>query len=192
MKSLSRKKGRFCTETPCYQVSGFALGQRDTSLGPDPRVTIKTPELFDQIIQAQEPIEKYVYQILDAGYLPQPGAPGNGPGVTTIATMYSELRRTQPAQYVQRTMFGRALRKIFPKLRTAQNGKFVKGYLRSGDPILERSTRYHFPPLAACRESFELYVGQEVPWTDTTTEWLGEVDPVPDYGESKRDRNEPF
>lgn len=175
-----------------YEAMLYDLLRRDTSLGPNPRVTIKTPELFDQIIQAQGPIEKYVYQILDAGYLPQPDAPGNGPGVTTIAAMYSELRRTQPAQYVQRTMFGRELRKMFPNLRTAQNGKFVERHLGSGDPVLERSTRYHFPPLAACRESFELYIGQEIPWSDTTTEWLGDVDPPPDYGDFKRGRNEPF
>lgn len=175
-----------------YEAMLHDLLRRDISMGPDPRVTIKTPELFDQIIQAQGPIEKYVYQILDAGYLPQPDAPGNGPGVTTIAAMYSELRRTQPAQYVQRTMFGRELRKIFPNLRTAQNGKFVEGYLRSGDPVLERYTRYHFPTLAACRESFEQYIGQEIPWSDTTTDWLGDVDPALDYGDLKKDRIEPF
>ena len=175
-----------------YEAMLHDLLRRDISNGPNPRAIIKTPELFEQIIQAQGPIEKYIYQILDAGYLPQPDAPGNGLGVTTIAAMYSELRRTQPAQYIQRTIFGRELRKIIPTIQTTQSGKFVDGYLRSGEPKIERSTRYQFPPLEACRDYFELHIGQDIPWSDTTTEWLGDVDPAPDFGDLKWDGNEPF
>ena len=62
-----------------YEAMLHELLERDISKGPDPRKTIRTPELFDQIIQAQGPVEKYIYQFLDSGYLPQPEAQETAP-----------------------------------------------------------------------------------------------------------------
>jgi hypothetical protein len=96
--------------------------------------------------------------------------------------MYSDMKHNQvAAQYTQQTIFGRELKKIFPTLRTKQSGKFIDGYLRSGDPKITRSTRYYFPPLADARRCFELHMGQDIPWSDNTIEWLGDVDPPHDY-----------
>ncbi|WP_109465262.1 DUF5906 domain-containing protein [Albibacillus kandeliae] len=178
-----------------YEAMLFDLLRRDVSLGPDPHITIRTPELFDQIIQAQGPIERYFYQVLDAGYLPQPDAPGNGPGITTIAAMYADLKRTQPsAQYVHETLFGRTIGKVFTGLRKVGSGRVIVGRDPLGQPVTERSTRYHFPPLRECRCAFEVYIGQEVPWSNELSDWLGDVDPTHDYSDVKKtgDEETPF
>jgi hypothetical protein len=83
-----------------YEAMLHELLEWDISSGPDPRKTIRTPELFDQIIQAQGPVEKYIYQMLDTGILPQVDAPGNGPGITTIAAMYSDMKTDIPKRSV--------------------------------------------------------------------------------------------
>lgn len=147
-----------------FEAMLHELLERDISMGPAPRKTIRTPELFDQIIQAQGPVEKYVHQMLDTGILPQPDAPENGPGITTIAAMYSDMKRSHPsAQYVQETLFGRDLGKVFSGLRKVQSGKFITGYSTHGEPKVVRSMRYHFPPLRDCRAMFEDYIGQPIP-----------------------------
>jgi hypothetical protein len=169
------------------------LLELDISEGPDPRKTIRTPELFDQIIQAQGPVEKYIYQVLDAGYLPQPDAPGNGPGITTIAAMYSEMKRTHPnAHYVHETLFGRELGKVFAGIKKVQSGKFITGYSKLGAPMVERSMRYHFPPLLDCRKMFEIHIGQPIPWSEETNEWLGDVEPTHDYSRFEGGGGAPF
>lgn len=169
------------------------LLERDISLGPDPRKTIRTPELFDQIIQAQGPVEKYIYQMLETGILPQPDAPRNGPGITTIAAMYSDMKRSHPsAQYVQETLFGRDLGKIFSGIRKVQSGRFITGYTTSGGPITVQSMRYHFPPLQECRKMFEDYVGQAIPWTEDVDQWQEDVEPPHDYGAFKDGEKTPF
>ncbi|MGC3938752.1 DUF5906 domain-containing protein [Roseobacter sp. EG26] len=176
-----------------YEAMLHELLKRDVTEGPDPRKTIRTPELFDQIIQAQGPEEKYIYQVLDAGYLPQPNAPGNGPGITTIAAMYSEMKRTHPgAQFVHETLFGRDLGKMFSNLRKVQSGKFITGYSKLGEPMVERSMRYHFPPLLDCRKMFEDYIGQPIPWSEETNEWLGDVEPTHDYSGFEGGGGAPF
>ncbi|MBY6090482.1 DUF5906 domain-containing protein [Maritimibacter alkaliphilus] len=169
-----------------YEAMLQELLERDISKGPDPRKTIRTPELFDQIIQAQGPVEKYIYQFLDSGCLPQPEAPGNGPGITTIAAMYSEMKRSQPnAEYVHETLFGRDLGKMFRNLKKVQSGKFITSYSQRGEPTFMRSMRYHFPPLMECRRMFEDYIGQPIPWQDEKQEWQGDVDPPHDYSDLK-------
>ncbi len=176
-----------------YEAMLHELLERDISEGPDPRKTIRTPELFDQIIQAQGPVEKYIYQFLDTGILPQPEAKGNGPGVTTIAAMFSEMKRTQPnAQYVHETLFGRDLGKVFTGIRKVQSGKFITGYGKYGEPVAERSMRYHFPPLRDCRRMFEDFIGQPIPWSKETDEWLGDIDPAHDYSGLERGGGTPF
>lgn len=152
----------------------YDLLKRDISIGPDPHRTFRTPELFDQIIQAQGPIEKYLYQLLDEGHLAQPDAPGNGAGVTTIGAMFDQMKRTQPrADYVQLPLFGRTLTKLFPGVKKIQSGDFIVGRDANGRLRTERSTRYRFPTLQQCRRLFSDYIGQEVPWSNDLEEWQG-------------------
>ena len=176
-----------------YEAMLHELLELDISEGPDPRKTIRTPELFDQIIQAQGPVEKYIYQVLDAGYLPQPDALGNGPGTTTIAAMISDMKRTHPnAQYVHETLFGRELGKVFSGIKKVQSGKYVTGYSKLAEPMVVRSTRYQFPPLLDCRKMFEDYIGQPIPWSKETNEWLGDVEPTHDYSGFEGGGGTPF
>lgn len=156
------------------------LLNRDISEGPDPRHTIKTAGLFEQILRAQGAEFRYVFQILDDGVLPQPDVPGNGPGVTTIGAMHAQLRASQPnGGFVQPRNLGRYLNKIFRGLKTIQSGTFIEGY--GAQATHSRSTRYHFPPLAQCRRDFEKFVGQAVPWSNDLQYWQGgEIDEVKD------------
>ena len=125
--------------------------------------------------------------------MPQPDAPGNGPGITTIAAMYAEMKRNYPAaQHTLQTIFGRELNKIFPTMRTTQSGQFIEGYMKSGESIIVRSKRYYFPPLADARSYFELHMGQDIPWSDNTPEWLGDIEPHYDYSEFQSTKKAPF
>lgn len=148
------------------------LLNRDVAKGPDPRRTIKTAGLFEQILRAQGAEFRYVFQILDDGVLPQPDAPGNGPGVTTIGAMHAQLRASQPnGGFVQPRNLGRYLHGIFDDVKTVQSGTFIEGH--GTQAIHLRSTRYHFPPLAQCRRDFERFIGQAVPWSNDLDEWQG-------------------
>jgi hypothetical protein len=175
-----------------YEAMMHDLLERDISVGPDPQVTIRTPELFDQIIQAQGPTERYLYEVLDAGYLPQPDAPGNGPGITTISAMYDDMKRSQPsAQYTLQTLFGRTISKVFSGVNKVQSGNFVIGRDAMGQPITKRSMRYRFPPLHLCRRSFEVYIGQQIPWSNEVSEWQGDIEPGYNYSPTKDGDPEP-
>lgn len=176
-----------------YEAMLHELLERDILDGPDPRKTIRTPELFEQIIQAQGPVEKYIFQFLDSGCLPQPEAPGNGPGITTIAAMFSEMKSSQPgAGYVHETLFGRDLGKVFERLKKVQSGKFIRGYSHQGEPLVVRSMRYQFPPLRECRKMFEDYIGQPIPWQREAQEWQGDVNSPHDYSGFDDGNNAPF
>lgn len=175
-----------------YEAMMHDLLKRDISVGPDPQVTIRTPELFDEIIQAQGPTPRYLYQVLDAGYLPQPDAPGNGPGITTIAAMYDDMKRSQPnTQFIHQTLFGRDIRKVLPGLTKVQSGQYITGRDAMGRVITERSTRYHFPSLLECRRAFERYIGQDIPWSNDLSEWQGDIDPAYDYSFTRDGDPEP-
>jgi len=177
-----------------YEAMMYDLLERDVTKGPDPQKTIRTPELFDQIIQAQGPVERYLYQVLDDAYLPQPDAPGNGAGITTIAAMYVEMKQSQPnAQYVQQTLFGRNISKVFPGVKKVGSGWVITGRDSMGQLIIGRSTRYHFPPLLASRRAFEVYIGQEIPWSNDLSEWQDDIDPGYEYSVAKNnDADTPF
>lgn len=150
----------------------YDLLNRDISKGPDPRHTIKTAGLFEQILRAQGAEFRYVFQILDDGLLPQQDAPNNRPNATTIGAMLAELRAKHPGgQYVQSRNFGKYLKGIFPAIETVQSGTYLE---RQGTQIVgTRSTRYHFPLLAKCRRDFERVVGQTVPWSNDLEDWQG-------------------
>ncbi len=163
----------------------YDLLNRDVAAGPDPRRTIKTAGLFEQILRAQGPEFRYIFQILDDGLLPQPNAPGNGPGVSTVQAMFMEMRATQPgAQYVHKGDFSKRLKTLFPGIKDVQSGWFIEGH--GTNAARSRSTRYTFPPLSQCRRNFEAYVGQSVPWSNDLEDW-------PDGGEDGRTKaDEPF
>lgn len=151
----------------------YDLLNRDISKGPDPSRTIKTAGLFEQILRAQGADFRYVFQILDDGVLPQPDAPGNRPGVTTIGAMHAQLRASHPnGGFVLPRNLGRYLNKIFQELKTIQSGTFIEGH--GAQAIHSRSTRYHFPPLAQCRRDFERFIAQPVPWSNDLEDWQGE------------------
>ena len=146
------------------------LLNRDITTGPDPRRTIKTAGLFAQILRAQGPEFRYIFQILDTGLLPQPYAPDNGPGVTTIRALFEEMRVTQPSgHFVHMSDFGRRLNGLFPDMKTVQSGTYNER--QGGQIVRARSTRYYFPPLVQCRRLFEQHVGQAVPWSNDMEDW---------------------
>lgn len=143
---------------------------RDISIGPDPRRTIKTAALFEQIFRAGGPMMRYVYELLDEGALPQPRAPGNGHGRTTIQALHAELRERYPAgKYTSSTELGRYLKKVFPSIGTTQSGTFQ--HWGADGVEMRRSTRYSFPPLEIARSMFGTHMGQAVPWTRELTDW---------------------
>lgn len=148
----------------------YDLLSRDVAAGPDPRHTIKTSGRFDQILRAQGPEFRYIFQLLDDGLLPQPDASGNGPGVTTVQAIFNEMRAAHPGgQYVHKGDFGKRLRAIIPGIKDVQSGWFIEGY--GPNAARSRSTRYIFPPLSQCRRNFEAYAGQKVPWSNALEDW---------------------
>lgn len=161
-------------ETGGYEAMLYDLLHANVNEGPDPCVTIKTDELFYQVIQAA-PVElKYLHQILDAGTLPQNAVAG--PSSSTIRALLEDLKRSFPTQrYPSDVSLGRFLKSTFPGIHTHVAGKFR---LPSPDnrPTFERSTRYDFPDLSACRIAFERVVGQRVPWSATTLDWQSDDD----------------
>ena len=106
--------------------------------------------------------------------------------------MYADMKRSQPsAQYIHQTLFGRDIGKVFPGVKKIQSGQFITGRDSIGQPITERSTRYHFPPLSQCRRAFEAYIGQEIPWSNEVSEWQGDIDPGYDYSSTSDGGPEP-
>lgn len=148
----------------------YDLLRRDVAAGPNPRLTIKTAALFEQILRAQGPEFRYLFQVLDDGLLPQSEVRGNGPGATTVQAMFNAMRATEPgALYVQKNDFGRRLKSLFPGIKVVQSGWFRDGHGTAA--ALIRSTRYIFPPLAQCRRNFEAHAGQDVPWSNDLQDW---------------------
>ena len=153
-----------------HEAMLFDLLNRDVSEGPDPRRTIKNEGIFEQALRAAGPEVRYLFALLDEGELPQPSAPGNGPGKTTIRALYADMcDRDQRARYVPQSAFGQKVSRIFPTVSKVQSGVFIErgpsGYER------RRSTRYEFPELSICRRQFEAFVGLPVPWTFEELEW---------------------
>jgi hypothetical protein len=160
-----------------YSAMLYDLLHCDVSAGLDPRRTIKTEALFDQILRAQGPEVKYLHQILDAGALPQPNAPGNGPNATTIRALWEGMQATHPsARYVPQNSLGRFLNRLIPGIRPVQSGTYIVRWDSRGSHETERSTRYIFPGLAECRRAFERHVGQPVPWSNPLEDWPSEDD----------------
>jgi len=95
--------------------------------------------------------------------------PGNGIGVTTIKALIVELQRNHVGGLrVTSVAFGRFLSEALPGIEKIQSGT----YNGNGYGETERSTRYIFPPLPACRAAFSRYMGQEVPWSNELNYWV--------------------
>ncbi len=159
-----------------HEAMLYDLLKRDISIGPDPRKTIKTEALFEQIVQSQGPDFAYLHMILENGRLPQNWL--EGPAITTIRAMMEELRRSIPnARFLNEIGLGRRLNKVFPNISTQVHGRY---FIRMSDngPIVERSKRYIFPPLPEARRQFERFAGVPVPWDTSVDEWQN--DPEPD------------
>ncbi len=158
-----------------FEAMLFDLVTRDISTGPDPRKTIKTPELFEQIIRAGSPGLRYVYELLDEGRLPQPSVRGNGPGRTTIGALHAEMMQRFPrGGFTSPSELGRFISRLFPTIKTVQSGTFTER--TSGLVENHRSTRYTFPPLAIARRQFEAHMRQIIPWTRTIDDWDDDSD----------------
>jgi hypothetical protein len=161
-----------------YEAMLHELLGRDISKGPNPRQVIKTAALFDQIIQAQGPEIGYIHMILEHGRLPQNWV--DGPAVTTIRALVEELRRAFPSSsgYVGEIALGKTLRRVLQSVRTQPAGRY---FVKMGDfsPVLQRSTRYSFGPLASVRREFEQYLGVPIAWNEDIEDW--QSDPEPEW-----------
>ena len=161
-----------------YSAMLHDLLQRNITVGPDPRRTIKNEGLFDQALRAAGPEIRYLFAVLDEGELPQQSAPGNGPGKTTIRALYADMcDRDQRARFIPQNAFGQKLARILPTLKKVQSGVFMErgptGYER------RRSTRYEFSDLSICRRQFEAFVGLPVPWTFDDLDWQDTTEGAP-------------
>jgi hypothetical protein len=154
-----------------YAAMLHELLSRDLSKGPDPRTTIKTEALFDQMIRAQGPEERYLARIFDEGRLPQNYV--SAANSTTIKAMHEDLRTSEvDGNRVHMNGFGRLLQSIIPGIKTRRGGKYhIK------DSIFAVSVEYAFPPLSDCRVALERYLRCPIPWSNQLTEW--QQDPSP-------------
>jgi hypothetical protein len=152
-----------------YEAMMFELLHRDTSLGPNPLKTIKTAELFMQILRAQPPFVQYLHRILEEGRLPQNTL--SGPGSSTVRALLMDMRQQHPElQRFNDNALGMKLRDFFPGITHQQNGRYKPPFHREGEPY-ERSTRYDFPPLAIAREMFSKKIGCPIAWSSDVTAW---------------------
>lgn len=138
---------------------------RDVSLGPDPRKTIKTEALFEQMLMAQPAEVRYLHGILAQGRLPQNWVAG--PASTTIRALLSDLRHHyRDAMRIDEARLGRFINKAIPGVkRRTQAGVFIAGSSDSG-LIKERSTQYDFPRLSDARAAFSRHVNMPVSWPE--------------------------
>jgi hypothetical protein len=161
-----------------YEAMLHELLHRDFTTGPNPKQVIKSEALFEQILQAQGPELGYIHLILENGRLPQNWV--DGPSVTTIRALLDELRRAFPSNsgFVSEVRLGRTLHKVLPEISTEPAGRYqVK--VADGVPVVHRSTRYLFPPLAEARRAFQRYIGVPVKWDEDISAW--QRDPEPEW-----------
>ena len=157
-----------------YAAMLHELLHRDISRGPDPRKTIKTEALFEQMLLAQSPEVRYLHGILDQGRLPQNWL--EGASTTTIRALLEELHHLyRDAMRIDDARLGRFIHKAIPQVRTSQGGVFFIKQIEEGH-LKQRSTRYAFPPLEKARVAFAKYVNMPIPWT-AVDEWQSDPDP---------------
>jgi hypothetical protein len=159
-----------------YAAMLHELLARDISRGPNPRRTIKTEGLFEQMLLAQTPDIRYLHGLLDEGRLPQNVVAGAC--VTTIRALVADLHRQHRDGFrVTEVGFGRLLNRVFPTIRRlTAGGVFLAGSSETGT-IKERSTAYMFPPLPEARAAFARHVNMPVPWSEVD-QW--QLDPDAD------------
>ncbi|MDX2277642.1 MAG: PriCT-2 domain-containing protein [Hyphomonadaceae bacterium] len=158
------------------EAGGYAamlhdLLARDLDCGPDPAVTIKNTALFDQMLRAQGPEERYLVKIFDEGRLPQNYVVAAN--ATTIRALHEDLQRSEvDGARITANAFGRMLQKVIPGIRTRQHGRFHVKERQFAD-----STEYTFPPLSDCRRALQVLLGCDVAWSNDRVDWA--QDPLP-------------
>ena len=167
-----------------YEAMLHELLARDLSDGPDPRKVIHTEALFEQMRLAQGPEIAYLHMILENGRLPQNWL--EGPAITTIRALHEEMRSRFPLSGRNGEIsLGKLMAKTFPNVRKQANGRYFVKKSEDGKLMLERSTRYLFPPLSHARRTFERHVGMATTWNENVDEW--ECDPDPDGSDPSDD-----
>lgn len=155
-----------------YAAMLHELLGRDISKGPNPRKTIKGPELYLQILRAQPFFIQYFHRILDEGRLPQNTVAGAS--VTTIKALHAEMRALHPeARHLNDNALGMHLREMFPEIKSSAGGLYVVR-IEQGYPVTERSTKYFFPRLVDSRMMFEEKIGAPIRWTNDLVDWLSD------------------
>ena len=107
----------------------FDLLNRSLKDGPDPQVTIKNDELFNQIINAATPEVRYLYQILEDGRLPQNTV--HGRRSTTIKALMADFRLNFPGfNHVNATGLGRFIKGAIPAINSNPAGRYLVRHTR--------------------------------------------------------------
>jgi hypothetical protein len=154
---------------------------RDISVGPDPRQTIKTKGLAEQILMAQGPEVRFLHSILNAGRLPQNWV--SGAHATTIKALLVDLRRGYPAaSFINDSVLGRQVKKMVPSVHTTAAGEYRASLGPDSPEWVERSTRYSFPPIKQARSEFEAFVGITIDWDPDVNVW--QSDPGVENGDT--------
>ena len=161
-----------------YEAMLYDLLHRDVSQGPDPRLTIKTEALFDEVLRAQPAYVQYIHMILHQGRLPQNLVAG--PRCTTIRALLEDMRLRFPTEKrISDVALGRHLKKIIPAITSDKNGKYLVRYVGKAAPQFETSMQHELPELADARHAFVAYVGVIVPWPEENDDWL--LDPEVEF-----------
>jgi len=156
-----------------YEAMMHELMNRDWEKGTDPRRTIRTPALLDQIFASQPPQLRFLYEILQCGTLP--GSSAQHPHSTTIEALFQAFRHNHPNERLASNALGRSLQAAIPAIRTNPAGEYISPVPPHSH---HRSTRYDFPPLLSCRAAFDRYIGQQAVWAFKPNDWEAE-DVVP-------------
>jgi len=129
-----------------YDISGINLRQFP-----------HTPALMEQKLYSMTPVQKFVFQLLEAGVLSN-----SVTGWDEIPTkeLYSQFinfcSNTGVRHRPSSSEFGTQLKKLFPEVK---NGKGLKSRYGSSRPNV-----YRFPRLNECRRVFEKFINYNVEW----------------------------
>ena len=125
--------------------------------GIDLRKFPHTQARLDQIIASMSSVKKFWLEKLTEGILDDDLSPDNDwDNVKTkyLYDQYKEQARSLGERYpCSANQFGKELRELCPGIER-----------RKIDSGCERGWRYVFPDLGACRNAFEDFVGQKIPW----------------------------
>lgn len=150
-----------------YEAMLWDLLTMDLSAGPDPRRIIRGSSLFEQYMEAAPVYERYIYALLDEGYLPT-HAP-NLPNVSNTMALFEDFRVRHGNPFG--TSDAALMKRIVRILKTERLGQAVHG--------TSRTTAHRFPSLSAARQAFVQYVGMDVVWHEPDGDWkVGPDNPI--------------